>query len=1066
MSSPRAAWVGREREIEHLERLVAGALEGRGGCALIVGEAGIGKTRLLEHVAERARERGLVCAWGRGWELGGAPSFWPWLELLRTLFERPRSPLALARRLEPLLAAAPTAGTDGRDAFALFDVTLAYLQAHARAEPLMLLLDDLHAVDPSSLALAELLARRLGGERVVLLGSQRTPQSGHAELELRLSRLGQAVERIALAPLTRDEVARWMALALGTADVEIARRVHDASDGNPLFVSELLRLPLARERLGVLPASLRALIRERLAALGRERSLLATAALVGRQFTLPLLAEVAAVPSAALESSCHDAVRAGVLEALAPGHYRFSHALVAETLVSDLEPALRTRLHRRAAEALERRHASDPAAPVNEIARHWLEAGVEAAPRAVAAAERAAQQASQRLAFSDAAWLYERALEALALCSPLDARRQGELLVGRVEALSRAGRREHAESVCAQAVELARAAGDGELLARAALALGAESSLGKADLTVARLLERALGWLPEGDGELRALVSARLASARQPEVDPDGPMTLARSAIGMARRSGTPATCLQVIHSALGALMDFAPAEERAALNAEALELATRLGDHPRALAAARRLAFDRLELVDVGGFERAVARYEALAAELEQPRHAWVPAMFRAMRADWEGDRERAERWEQEARARRDQGNGEGAALVPARPLARALLHADAALLERFVGEVAARSPGSSGACWLSALLAAWRGELDVARAALDTLAARGLSRFVGRAAPAEPAGVDVASHDAPLADPSHAVGLGYLLMPEIAVELACHLGDEAWAQALYRDLLPLSGTPFLLTTVGFSLHGAVDHALLRLAIVERRWDVAERHAARALELCTRLRAQPLLARIQRDSERLARARAAPETHPPTMHSPAMHGDPAQRESVAPHDDGLRLLLEGDYWSVSAQGVTCRVQDNRGMHMLARLVEQPGRELHVLDLSGSPSGVDGSDAGELLDARARREYEERLRDLASELDEASGFNDLARQARLTTERDALLAELARGFGLGGRPRRGASAVERARVNVRRRLTLALRRIRGANPALAEHVEASLRTGVFCVYEPRPWPRS
>jgi hypothetical protein len=862
-----------------------------------------------------------------------------------------------------------------------------------------------------------------------------------------LLRLSQRTEQLTLASLTLAEVAAWLAQATGHADAAAARRIFETSDGNPLFVRELLRLPAVASggEIVTLPASLHALLSERSRALGEEaRALLAAGALVGRQFSVALLAEVVEVSSSVVESACAVAVRAGVLEAPAPGRYRFCHGLVAETLMLELEAARRARLHERAALALERHHAGDAAAPFNEIARHWLAAGVDAAPRALEAAERAARQASLRLAFSDAAQLYERALGALGSCSPLDARRQGELLVARVEALSRAGQRERAEVVCAQAVELARARGDGALLALAALALGAESRLGKADLTVARLLERALVGLPDGDGELHALVAARLASARQPEVDPEGPKAQAREAIAMARRVGSERTLLHVIHAGLGALMDFAPAEERAALNGEALELATRLGDHPRALATAQRLAFDRIELGDVAGFEAALGRYEALSAEVEQPRYAWVPAMFRAMRADWHGEREQAELWEQQARQLREQGNGEGASLVSARPLARALLHADATLLERFVGAVEARSPDSSGALWLRALLAVWRGDLDAARARLERLSARGLARFVGR--PDSPGAGGAASSPTTLAEPSHSVGIGYLLMPEIAVELACHLQDATWAHALYDELSPSRGKPFLLTTVGFTLHGSVDHALMRLASVEGRWDDAERHAAEARALCDHLRAMPLLAQIDRDAERLARARAS-------TCEPA--GEPAASETA------LHLALEGDVWTVSLGSALCRVQDNRGMHMLARLVEQPGRELHVLELSGSPTGVDSSDAGEVLDARAKAEYERRLRDLSGEIAEASSAGDHAGRARLEEESDALLRELSRGFGIGGRPRRSASAVERARVNVRRRLTLALRRVRAASAALGAHLEASLRTGVFCVYAPR-----
>lgn len=1106
MTPPRqGVWVGREHELGLLDAVASQALEGRGESLLLLGEAGIGKTRLLEELAERARGSGLCVAWGRGWELGNAPSFWPWREILRCLLERPAAPRALAGHLEPLL---DSHGHDGRgpaagpDAFELYEAVQSYLHAHARIEPLALFLDDVHAFDPSSLALAELVARGLPSARIALFSARRESMAaGGSELEPLGYRFARASRALVLPPLSPQHVARWVAQTTGSSDAHLASRVHAASDGNPLFVSELLRLPEleARGELTRLPATLRALIRERLRALRAEHlPVLQAAAIVGRQFTLPMLGLLFEASPAALAAATHEAHAAGVLGLLDPGHYRFSHALVAEVLVLDLEPSERQRLHRRAAEVLERHHAADPAAPVNEMARHWLEAGSEVAVQAVRAAERAARCASGLLAFADAARLYERALAAQELCSPVDVRQRGELLVAATEALARAGRRTQAEARCRQAVELARRLDDPTLLARAALALGAENQLGNADQPLVHLLERALGVLPEGDSELAALLRARLASARQPEPDPVPPMQLAREAIAMARRLGRPATALSVIHAALGALMDFADADERAALNAEALELAARLGDRPRALQAARRLAFDRVELGDVAGFEAALARYESLAAEVEQPRYAWVPAMFRCMRADWHGDRQRARAHEREARAIRERASGDGERLVPARPLALALSYTDTTALERFVDELLTRAPRGSGALWLSALLAAWQGRSTVAHAALDELGARGFAGVIARGAPA-----------ASSSEPEHQLGLGYLHMPEVAVELACHLGDVAWASNLYAELEASAGKAFVLTTIGFSLHGVVDHALMRLCAVEQRWDTARRHQQAALELSARLRARPLAARIHLDaarhalaeaelggprlellqsvqehlgeSERLAReldwnelleqgavVRAAAEaagtraaaTLAAVPTPPADESRPAP-SATTPDAGPLRLILEGEYWTVSAAGALCRVQDSRGMRMLARLVERPHHKLHVLDLSGSPLGADRSDAGELLDTRAAALYRQRLNELRAELDDAQSSADLGRHERLSQELEALKGELARAFGLGGRARRSASAVERARVNVRRRLTLALSRIRAGSPELGARLEASLHTGVYCVYTPR-----
>jgi hypothetical protein len=167
-----------------------------------------------------------------------------------------------------------------------------------------------------------------------------------------------------------------------------------------------------------------------------------------------------------------------------------------------------------------------------------------------------------------------------------------------------------------------------------------------------------------------------------------------------------------------------------------------------------------------------------------------------------------------------------------------------------------------------------------------------------------------------------------------------------------------------------------------------------------------------------------------------------------------------VRLSLEGEYWTVTGHGEFCRVRDSRGMRMLAQLIQEAGRELHVFTLSGASEAVDGGDAGALLDQAARSDYERRIRELRAELDEAETHHDSARHERLQNEYEALCAELSRAFGLGNRERRGNSAVERARVNVRRRLSLALERIASSCPTLGRRLNNDVHTGVYCCYRP------
>ena len=209
----------------------------------------------------------------------------------------------------------------------------------------------------------------------------------------------------------------------------------------------------------------------------------------------------------------------------------------------------------------------------------------------------------------------------------------------------------------------------------------------------------------------------------------------------------------------------------------------------------------------------------------------------------------------------------------------------------------------------------------------------------------------------------------------------------------------------------------------------------------------------------------------AAPSVPPAVAVS---HRDPLDEQSAASVNVFRR---EGDYWTVIFDGSTVRVRDVKGMHYLARLLADPGREYHVLDLVAAETGgaahVDSSqsarlprsllgDAGEMLDARAKDAYRRRLAEIDDDIDQARAIGDAERAAQADTERDFLLRELSRAVGLGGRDRRAASASERARAGVTRAVRQAITRIGGHHPQLGEHLSRTIRTGTYCAYLPDP----
>lgn len=199
-----------------------------------------------------------------------------------------------------------------------------------------------------------------------------------------------------------------------------------------------------------------------------------------------------------------------------------------------------------------------------------------------------------------------------------------------------------------------------------------------------------------------------------------------------------------------------------------------------------------------------------------------------------------------------------------------------------------------------------------------------------------------------------------------------------------------------------------------------------------------------------------------------------ARHADAAARAVGAPVDaptsiaTGNVFRKEGDYWSVVFGGATVRVRHLKGMGYIARLLADPGREFHALDLAtegASATGlIDAGDAGEMLDATAKEMYRRRLADIDADIEEAKVFGDIVRAERAEAERDHIVKELARAVGLDGRDRRAGAASERARASVTQAVRHAIARLGAHHATLGAHLERTIRTGTFCAYAPEPRP--
>ena len=177
-------------------------------------------------------------------------------------------------------------------------------------------------------------------------------------------------------------------------------------------------------------------------------------------------------------------------------------------------------------------------------------------------------------------------------------------------------------------------------------------------------------------------------------------------------------------------------------------------------------------------------------------------------------------------------------------------------------------------------------------------------------------------------------------------------------------------------------------------------------------------------------------------------------------RAAMAPPPaEAARLQREGDVWALTFAGRTVRVRDLKGLGDIAVLLRRAGEDVHCLELMGA-TDVGGSGTGPALDERARREYQARILDLQRDVDEAHEANDPARAERAELELDALVTELSKAFGLGGRARSGGSSVERARTAVTFRIRAAIKKVAEQHEVLGTHLSHSVRTGTWCAYRP------
>jgi tetratricopeptide (TPR) repeat protein len=1021
---------GREPALTVLREALGRAAVGRGRLAVVSGDAGIGKSSVASALAAEAEARGFDVVWGRAWEFADAPPYFPLRAALRAL------------GIDPLRS-------DRREDGGSFRLWEDVVEALARTgKPVAWFLEDLHAADLLTLDLLTFLGQAIRGLSVLVVGTMRPHDSRLDDRALqRLIRMARDGIDLRLAPLAKTEIATVAERVCGAAlPAATLAKLVEMTGGNPLFVVECARAFKAAGTFGSLPPTVKQVVLERFRELPNGTcAALVSGAILGREFSAAAVGRMLDALPARVIDDVLPALRSGLVQEVEPGRFAFSHVLVRDAVDASVAAEERAHLHRLAEAALAK--APETVDVIVERARHALEAAsLGDARRAVDHARRAIA-VLERDGAHDRAWAFCRRLESgstevASMLEPDDWMTFASIARA-------AGRHAECRRLCDRVLERARTELDAMTFARAALLVGADIRPGIVDRSLVALLEEARTMLGDADERLACRLTARLAGALQPHDDERVPIMMARGAIERARGLGDD-VLLDVLDLGVSALVDYAPIDERLAAYEELRALASARGDRARVLRARARLALDHAYVGDFAAFSHDVDESLRLAAEIGHPRFRWRPLFLASMRALMLGDFVESERAYVEVKE-----------LVPltddpAVPLSIAMHGLHRALLFQREDELrpladdlsrlfSSVAYGETLVWFYRAIIAGRLEDAPAARRALDALVptAAFIEREVSGAGSLAEAIALVGTDEHRrrvraflLAHANaHVIGGHVPIAYEGSVERAlalldASLGDvDAGLARLGRALARLSvQRPWI---------AQYEYDTARILVRAGRAAEARRHVERASNVATEIGLERLAARARMlTSESVERA-------------------PAARVAFA-------LAKEGDVWRVSYGPAMLRIRDSRGVQLLARLVERADEEIHVLALASDEggAGLAETNAGDVLDEKARRTYRDRLRELGEEIEEAERNADRGRMERLHRERSMLEDEISRAIGIGGRARKGGSATERARVNVQRRLKDAIARIAEADAAAGKFLERAVRTGTFCCYRP------
>jgi DNA-binding winged helix-turn-helix (wHTH) protein len=892
--------VGRGAELTRLGAALDRAEQGRGGLCLLVGEPGIGKTRLCESLERNARGRGIAIAWGRCQASEGTPPLWPFVQVLREL---PGTEVADdTLRVTAETHAAPQANGHAmlsqtglysavRSSHGMIDGVMQGLVRASKQQPLLVFIDDLHWADAASVRLLSYLVGELSRWPILVVATARGAELADEKGDRDLIRISSHAncERIVLTRLEREQVEQYVSAVFAREAPELSAAVYARSEGNPFFMIELLRPFMGQPEGNAVPSSdalqvssaTRGLVRDRLAHLPDDaREVLSAAAVIGHDFDLGVLSFVTGRAPHELLEALEDSL---ANDTVVPsedqvGAYAFDHALIRDVLYADLPIRRRCEWHCRAGQALLKRRAGGGEVSSAELAHHFL-SGLPQGEVTVAVnyAREAAAAATRVGAHADARVILRRALAALRVAVEPDPAQRSAILLELAIVERMLGDPSYHEHL-AQGIELARQVRLGALLQLAGQFLSPGPGI-LTDVDADVVLEAAFEVLPADDYANRAIVLAHQAWTPPHSKSARKVAELLGAARELAQRAND-AQALSIVRDA-ELFFSAGPATfERAA--AIAADMERELAAHPKRVEDWRATALPVFRVItsaqrgDAVAVARATNTLTVLQGKLNNTELFWhherLLMIQRMTRGDWssiagelERLRERAQRlrlWSWRAIYALDFGNF----LLNTQETA-----ADFAPLVR--PEILPRETDSPNSRSIKVRALAEYGFVDDARAALQAITVENL-------------------RDLPQ-DRDYLAVLADLAYAACAAELTEH------AAVLYELLAPYPD--YFAIGISFHCQGSIAQYLGNLARVLGRPEEALRLLERGVENNRRFEALTCLVHNEID---LARLLLAPGVVQDVPRAHALLSDVAERAGAMgmrpAHLTALRLREHG----------------------------------------------------------------------------------------------------------------------------------------------------------------------